>query len=365
MKHIIILAIVFSLATINAQAQLYTPTGTVTGSSVSPNVGVGSTAASPTVLLAPLHVRFSSNTNANDMGLVIERSNGSQPSSLQRGVAIAFKDGDNPTLTAGIAGIRQSPTSNFNGDLAFFTNGTGASSNPSTFANMTERMRIRANGYVGIGTSDPKTRLDLGELRFGLISEFPVEGSVSESIWGTFIASDLNNLQRLRIGVVNDSYTRAEIFLDNSNTINGSISFKTTNIHAAPQTRLYIAPDGKIGVGLTNPGYLLSVNGVAAATEVQVKTNVGADYVFESSYDLLPLTELEKYLKVNKHLPEVPPAKEMIENGIKLSEMNVLLLKKVEELTLYMIELKKENEAQKKINELQQQEIEKIKAGKN
>jgi hypothetical protein len=71
------------------------------------------------------------------------------------------------------------------------------------------------------------------------------------------------------------------------------------------------------------------------------------------------LTEIENYIKANKHLPEVPSAKEMEANGINLSEMNMLLLKKVEELTLYMIktskqveELKVENKELKKSIEL-------------
>jgi hypothetical protein len=70
------------------------------------------------------------------------------------------------------------------------------------------------------------------------------------------------------------------------------------------------------------------------------------DYVFEKNYNLRPLAEVENYINQNKHLPEVPAAKEMEANGVNLGEMNMLLLKKVEELTLYVIELKKENEKQ-------------------
>ena len=70
-------------------------------------------------------------------------------------------------------------------------------------------------------------------------------------------------------------------------------------------------------------------------------TNPGPDYVFEPTYDLKPLAEIETYIKENKHLPEVPSAKEMEKNGVQLGEMNMLLLKKIEELTLHIIEQNK------------------------
>ncbi len=71
-------------------------------------------------------------------------------------------------------------------------------------------------------------------------------------------------------------------------------------------------------------------------------SNGWADYVFEKNYNLMPLNELERFIAENKHLPEVPTTDEAIEKGIELKEMNILLLKKVEELTLYVIQQQKE-----------------------
>lgn len=80
--------------------------------------------------------------------------------------------------------------------------------------------------------------------------------------------------------------------------------------------------------------------------KVDIAANNGwADYVFEPDYKLMPLTEVEAFIKQNGHLPEVPTTAEAIANGIELKEMNILLLKKVEELTLYSIELQKRIEA--------------------
>ena len=72
-----------------------------------------------------------------------------------------------------------------------------------------------------------------------------------------------------------------------------------------------------------------------------------ADYVFEPDYKLAPLSEVEAFTKEHKHLPEVPSAKEMTENGVDMAAMNMVLLKKVEELTLHAIALQKEMDAQK------------------
>ncbi len=83
------------------------------------------------------------------------------------------------------------------------------------------------------------------------------------------------------------------------------------------------------------------------AKDINVELNNAADYVFEDNYNLKSLKEVESYVKENKHLPGVPSAAEISENGMSISQMSNLLLEKVEELTLHMIQLQKENEALK------------------
>lgn len=82
--------------------------------------------------------------------------------------------------------------------------------------------------------------------------------------------------------------------------------------------------------------------GKIEATEIKVTTSPGADFVFEEDYKLRSLTELEKFIIQHKHLPEIPSAKEMNENGYDIAELNAKLLQKIEELTIYVIELRKE-----------------------
>jgi len=106
--------------------------------------------------------------------------------------------------------------------------------------------------------------------------------------------------------------------------------------------------DGRVGIGITQPaaGISLHVNGIIRATEVRVLAQ-GADYVFNDDYELRPLEEVEQFIKENRHLPDIPSAAQMEEDEvICIANMNRLLLQKIEELTLYVIELKKE------INEL-------------
>ncbi len=111
-------------------------------------------------------------------------------------------------------------------------------------------------------------------------------------------------------------------------------------------------PTGGLGIGTTEipDGYSLAVNGKVIAEEikVQLKTN-WPDFVFRPDYDLLSLNELESYISQNGHLPGVPTAEEVEENAINLGEMTTILLQKVEELTLYVIELQKENEKMQEV----------------
>jgi len=108
-----------------------------------------------------------------------------------------------------------------------------------------------------------------------------------------------------------------------------------------------IKQNGNIGIGTNHPnGYKLAVNGTIRAKGVIVDTG-WADFVFADDYKLRSLDEVESHIKKFKHLPDVPSEKEVKENGVEIGEMNKILLQKVEELTLYMIEMKKENKAMK------------------
>ena len=89
--------------------------------------------------------------------------------------------------------------------------------------------------------------------------------------------------------------------------------------------------------------FQLAVDGKLVARSIYVTLNCyWADYVFETNYQLPKLEDVETFYKANKHLPEIPTSKEVEDRGIDVAEMNALLLKKVEELTLYVVEQQKE-----------------------
>ena len=102
---------------------------------------------------------------------------------------------------------------------------------------------------------------------------------------------------------------------------------------------------GNVGIGTTTPGsWKLAVNGNIRAKEIKVETG-WADYVFKEGYDLPTLEEVEKHIQEKGHLMNIPSEAEVLQNGIQLGEMNKLLLEKIEELTLYIIEQEKRIEA--------------------
>lgn len=116
----------------------------------------------------------------------------------------------------------------------------------------------------------------------------------------------------------------------------------TAGVEFTPTTRFFIGNNGKIGVGTTAPTQKLSVDGKINAEEIILEDVAGADFVFEEDYDLRSLEETEEFIKANKHLPEIPSAAEMAEEGLEIKTMNILLLQKVEELTLHLIRMEKE-----------------------
>ena len=131
----------------------------------------------------------------------------------------------------------------------------------------------------------------------------------------------------------------------NSGTPNdgGSGTSTCESIHCA---------DGKVGIGTTTPDMMLTVKGKIHAEEMKIDLNIPApDYVFKSDYNLRSIEEVEAFIEENSHLPEIPSAKEFAENGVMQAEMDMHLLKKIEELTLYTIEQQKEIDRLKAIEE--------------
>lgn len=131
---------------------------------------------------------------------------------------------------------------------------------------------------------------------------------------------------------------------------------------------LVIDGAGRVGINTLTPREALSVNGNIRSKQVTVELANWPDYVFKKDYQLPSLSELKTYIDQNQHLPEIPSEQQIAKEGLNLGEMNKLLMKKVEELTLYLIEKDQKEKKQIETNDilesklkLQQAEIDELK----
>ena len=108
-----------------------------------------------------------------------------------------------------------------------------------------------------------------------------------------------------------------------------------TTIYNTTKVQMTITKTGNVGIGTETPDTKLAVNGTVHAKEVVVDLVGWPDYVFEQDYKLMPLEEVEKSINEDKHLPNIPSACEIEENGVPLGEMNKKLMEKVKNHSLY------------------------------
>jgi hypothetical protein len=177
----------------------------------------------------------------------------------------------------------------------------------------------------------------------------------------------------VRIGNTHLTYVNSsgDGVIDFGNAGNGSLWFRSLPAGGdigSYNDLMILTNDGRVGIGMTNPtqGYKLSVNGNIRCKKVVAEPTNWPDYVFDSCYKLMSLKELELYIKDNQHLPDMPSAKEVAENGVDLEQMVNELLKNAEEQTLYIIDLHNKNdELEAKNIDLQNQIDDKLKSGNN
>ncbi|SCY78323.1 hypothetical protein SAMN02927916_3365 [Flavobacterium anhuiense] len=134
----------------------------------------------------------------------------------------------------------------------------------------------------------------------------------------------------------------------------GLLSYAATNWKDNGSNLIYNL--GNVGIGVSSPQNKLDVNGTIHSKEVKVNMENWSDFVFKEEYKLPTIAEVERHIKEKGHLENIPSEEEVLKNGINLGEMNVKLLQKIEELTLYVIDLnKKVNDLEIKNDKLKEQ----------
>lgn len=196
---------------------------------------------------------------------------------------------------------------------------------------------------VGIATNDPQSTLDVRgtTLTEQLTVQNPL-GYLQLTLPGSSYASLTTDLPYFY-------FNKPIRFSSGQFGSYGSDNLQLQTNGATQMTVLH--SNGNIGIGTPAPEYKLDVNGTIRADEVLI-TSEGADFVFEEGYRLPSLQEVEQHILENKHLPDIPSAAEMKEKGVGMADLQVRLLQKIEELTLYVIS------QQKLIDELMQERVE-------
>jgi len=224
------------------------------------------------------------------------------------------------------------------------------------WTNTIERMRIDQNGNVGIRTTAPNANLEVA-------GSFVVAGNNSnlDNRNGTVPLSFLENTGKMAIGWNRTGGAGETDFISNQGAGGtGGFAFYNHSNTGIENQLMWLTGDGRLMIGLStgNTGNnKLAVGGGIIAESVTVKLQANwPDYVFKRNYQLRPLSEVKAYIDQNQHLPEIPSQQEMIKKGLDVSEMSKLQMKKIEELTLYLIEKDTEINEQKAIsNRLQEQ----------
>lgn len=305
-------------------------------------------------------------------------------------------NGDNPYIELQNNGVNKGFFQNVGNDIRIGTNSNNTTGNLSFQTQLTTRMTIDENGLVGIGTTNPTQALtvngtdpllqmrndniDKGFLQL-LGSDMKV-GTNSTNEYGRLIFRTsghdrmvVNYDGRVGLGTLfpyqslSINATNPTLGLNIGETLYGSVSIdnatKNLVIEKASNGngKLVINANGGIGYsihmtdngyfhyggGLTPNGYIFSVQSRVLATDfVSLAVNNWPDYVFGDDYKLRSLAEVREFIEKNKHLPNIPPAAEIEKNGVQLGEMSKKLIEKVEELTLYVLQLQDQVDELKK-----------------
>jgi hypothetical protein len=249
--------------------------------------------------------------------------------------------------------------------------------NASDYTTYYEAVRFTYTGRVGIGTAAPAYKLhiangaayvDAGANNFFKAGQYATMGNTvaTNTPYIAFNAILTTSDLATSTNLITPAYNPGSGLVISGEAGSSGLHFLQKNYNnGTPPYNLNTFSDvmtlnsaGTLSIGTTTPGtsYKLVVEGTIGARKVKVTQAAWADYVFDSTYVLSPLELVENFIDVNKHLPDVPSAAAVEKDGLDLGDNQALLLRKIEELTLYMIEFNKTiSRQQEQIKNLQAQ----------
>lgn len=231
-------------------------------------------------------------------------------------------------------------------------------------------------GKVGIGTNNPQALLDIVKLAEQNMLEVLTQYSMSDAPGQDLKIINGTNYNGYFLPYIMATRNKSDDYVLG---ISGAVTDATVDVGDKPILRfearrltgptlvrplfswgsydndyMIMTANGNLGIGTNKPAEKLSVKGNIRAQEIKVETTNWPDYVFKPDYKLISLAQTELFIQENGHLPEFPPAEQIEKEGLSVGEMNKLMMKKIEELILHLIEKEKAmNEIERRLNQLE------------
>jgi hypothetical protein len=226
-------------------------------------------------------------------------------------------------------------------DIKIGTNITNGSGKFVIRTNGADRLTVDGNGRVGIGVSGSLYPLKVnGECFFD--GDVTMTGQAKSASYLIRSANPEIEFEETDMSLNAGAKIQLEsgVFKIGKGSNGGSIVIDANQVSGTKRFYLSKANQFNFGTGIFAFGYTLSVEGKVIATDFTTQSiGTWPDYVFAPGYQLRPLSELRNFIKTNQHLPNIPPAAEIEKNGVQLGDMSKKLMEKVEELTLYILQL--------------------------